>query len=75
QKTDAQANERRQSQLKEMLENLNLTMLPVTSSNGGGECLIFSISYEKAKAFGTCFQQSLILFGEPNEVAELIFCD
>jgi hypothetical protein len=73
-------NQAAQNRLTDMLTLHGYQLLPAAgrSSDGNWEepsILVLGISYEMAKAFGSCFQQNAIVFGEVGGPIELVFCE
>ena len=69
-----------QNRLTDMLTLHGYKLLPAIgrSSDGNWEepsILVLGISYDLAKAFGSCFQQNAVVFGEVDGPIELVFCD
>ena len=77
--TDAE-NQVAQARLTDMLNLHNYKLLPAIGRSNDGKweepsILVLGISYELAKAFGICFQQNAVVFGEIDGPVELVFCD
>jgi len=77
--TDSE-NRASQERLTRELSHQGYETLPATgrSSEGSWEeesILVLGISYKKAKALGSAFQQNAIVFGEVNGPIELVFCN
>ena len=73
-------NREAQARLTDMLTLHVYRMLPAIGRSSDGKweepsILILGISCDLAKAFGTCFQQNAIVFGEIGGPIELVFCD
>ncbi len=69
-----------QNRLADMLTLHGYNMLPAIGRSSDGKweepsMLVLGISYEFAKAFGSCFQQNAIVFGEVDGPIELVFCN
>jgi len=73
-------NQTAQARLTDMLTLHGYKMLPAVGRSSDEKWeepskLVLGISYELAKAFGTCFQQNTIVFGEVDGPIELVFCN
>jgi len=78
--TSTTDNQTRQNQLEQLLLTHKYQIFPAIGKSNDSDWqergfLIIGITYEIAKAFGTCFQQNAIVFGHLDHPVELVFCD
>ena len=77
--TDAE-NRALQSSLIELLGHHGFQIMPAIGRSRDGSweepsLLVLGISHNLAKAFGSCFMQTAIIYGEAGGPIELVFCD